>query len=55
MEVVRDTTGAKRFKELNERDLFAQFAKEARNEELSQEELVYMEGLWQRVLREDEP
>ena len=54
MEVVRDTTGAKRFKELNERDLFAQFAKEARNEELSQEELVYMEGLWQRVLREDE-
>ena len=55
MEVVRDTTGAKRFKELNERDLFAQFAKEARNEELSQEELAYMEGLWQRVLREDEP
>ena len=54
MEVVRDTTGAKRFKELNERDLFAQFAKEARNEELSQEELAYMEGLWQRVLREDE-
>lgn len=54
MEVVRDTTGAKRFKELNERDLFAQFAKEARNEELSEEELAYMEGLWQRVLREDE-
>ena len=54
MEVVRDTTGAKRFKELNERDLFAQFAKEARNEELSQEELAYMEGLWQRVLRENE-
>ncbi len=54
MEVVRDTTGAKRFKELNERELFAQFTKEARNEELSQEELVYMEGLWQRVLREDE-
>ena len=54
MEVVRDTTGAKRFKELNERDLFAQFAKEARNEELSQEELAYMEGLWQRVLREGE-
>lgn len=54
MEVVRDTTGAKRFKELNERDLFAQFAKEARNEELSQEELEYMEDLWQRVLREEE-
>ncbi len=54
MEVVRDTTGAQRFKELNERDLFAQFAKEARNEELSQEELDYMEGLWHRVLREDE-
>ena len=54
MEVVRDTTGAKRFKELNERDLFAQFAKEARNESLSQEELDYMEGLWHRVLREDE-
>ena len=54
MEVVRDTTGAKRFKELNERDLFAQFAKEARNEELSQEELDYMEGLWHRVLREEE-
>ncbi len=54
MEVVRDTTGAKRFKELNERDLFAQFAKEARNEELSQEELAYMENLWHRVLREDE-
>ena len=54
MEVVRDTTGAKRFKELNERDLFAQFAKEARNEELSQEELAYMETLWHRVLREDE-
>ncbi len=53
MEVVRDTRGANRFKELNERDLFAQFAKEARNEELSQEELEYMEGLWQRVLRED--
>ena len=54
MEVVRDTTGAKRFKELNERDLFAQFAKEARNEELSPEELDYMEGLWHRVLREEE-
>ncbi|WP_127069157.1 MULTISPECIES: exonuclease SbcCD subunit D [unclassified Veillonella] len=54
MEVVRDTTGAKRFKELNERDLFAQFAKEARNEELSQEELDFMEGLWHRVLREEE-
>ena len=54
MEVVRDATGAKRFKELNERDLFAQFAKEARNEELSQEELDYMEGLWHRVLREEE-
>ena len=54
MEVVRDTTGAKRFKELNERDLFAQFAKEARNEELSQEESDYMEGLWHRVLREEE-
>ena len=54
MEVVRDTTGAKRFKELNERDLFAQFAKEARNEELSEEELAYMETLWHRVLREDE-
>ncbi len=54
MEVVRDTTGAQRFKELNERDLFAQFAKEARNEELSQEELDYMEGLWHRILREDE-
>ena len=54
MEVVRDTMGAKRFKELNERDLFAQFAKEARNEELSQEELAYMENLWHRVLREDE-
>ena len=54
MEVVQDTTGANRFKELNERDLFAQFAKEARNEELSQEELEYMEGLWQRVLREEE-
>lgn len=54
MEVVRDTTGAKRFKELNERDLFAQFAKEARSEELSQEELAYMETLWHRVLREDE-
>ena len=54
MEVVRDTTGAKRFKELNERDLFAQFAKEARNEELSQKELVYLEGLWHRVLREEE-
>ena len=54
MEVVRDTTGAKRFKELNERDLFAQFAKEARNEELSHEELKYMEGLWHRVLREEE-
>ena len=54
MEVARDTTGAKRFKELNERDLFAQFAKEARNEELSQEELAYMEKLWHRVLREDE-
>ena len=54
MEVVRDTTGAKRFKELNEKDLFAQFAKEARNEELSQEELEYMEGLWHRVLREEE-
>lgn len=54
MEVVHDTTGAKRFKELNERDLFAQFAKEARNEELSQEELEYMEGLWHRILREDE-
>lgn len=54
MEVVRDTRGAKRFKELNERDLFAQFAKEARNEELSQEELDYMEGLWHRVLREEE-
>ena len=54
MEVVRDTTGAKRFKELNERDLFAQFAKEARNEELSQEELDYMEDLWHRVLREEE-
>lgn len=54
MEVVRDTKGAKRFKELNERDLFAQFAKEARNEELSQEEVDYMESLWQRVLREEE-
>ncbi len=54
MEVVQDTTGAKRFKELNERDLFAQFAKEARNEELSQEELDYMEGLWHRALREEE-
>ena len=54
MEVVRDTTGAKRFKELNEKDLFAQFAKEARNEELSQEELDYMEQLWHRVLREEE-
>lgn len=54
MEVVRDTTGAKRFKELNEKDLFAQFAKEARNEELSQKELEYMEGLWHRVLREEE-
>ena len=54
MEVVRDTTGAKRFKELNEKDLFAQFAKEARNEELSQEELDYMEQLWRRVLREEE-
>lgn len=54
MEVVRDTTGAKRFRELNEKDLFAQFAKEARNEELSQEELEYMEGLWHRVLREEE-
>ena len=54
MEVVRDTTGAKRFKELNERDLFAQFAKEARKEELSQEELDYMESLWHRVLREEE-
>ena len=54
MEVVQDITGAKRFKELNERDLFAQFAKEARNEELSQEELEYMEGLWHRVLREEE-
>ncbi len=54
MEVVRDTAGAKRFKELNERDLFAQFAKEARNEELSHEELDYMEGLWHRVLREEE-
>ena len=54
MEVVRNTTGAKRFKELNERDLFAQFAKEARNEALSQEELEYMEGLWHRVLREEE-
>ena len=54
MEVVRDTTGAKRFKELNERDLFAQFAKEARNKELSQEELDFMEGLWHRVLREEE-
>ena len=54
MEVVRDSTGTKRFKELNERDLFAQFAKEARNEELSQEELDYMEGLWHRVLREEE-
>lgn len=54
MEVVQDTTGAKRFKELNERDLFAQFAKETRNEELSQEELEYMEGLWHRVLREEE-
>ena len=54
MEVVRDTTGAKRFKELNERDLFAQFAKEARNEELSQKELAYLEGLWHRVLREEE-
>ena len=54
MEVVQDITGAKRFKELNERDLFAQFAKETRNEELSQEELEYMEGLWHRVLREEE-
>ena len=54
MEVVRDTTGAKRFRELNEKDLFAQFAKEARNEELSQQELEYMEGLWHRVLREEE-
>ena len=54
MEVVQDTTGAKRFKELNERDLFVQFAKEARNEELSQEELDYMEDLWHRVLREEE-
>lgn len=54
MEVVRDTTSAKRFKELNERDLFVQFAKEARNEELSQEELDYMEDLWHRVLREEE-
>ena len=54
MEVVRDTTGAKRFKELNEKDLFAQFAKEARNEELSLEELDYMEQLWHRVLREEE-
>ena len=54
MEVVQDITGAKRFKELNERDLFAQFAKEARNEELSQEELDYMEQLWHRVLREEE-
>lgn len=54
MEVVLDTMGAKRFKELNERDLFAQFAKEARNEELSHEELDYMEGLWHRVLREGE-
>ena len=54
MEVVQDITGAKRFKELNERDLFAQFAKEARNEELSQKELEYMEGLWHRVLREEE-
>ena len=54
MEVVRDTTGAKRFRELNEKDLFAQFAKEARNEELLQEELEYMEGLWHRVLREEE-
>ena len=54
MEVVRYTTGAKRFKELNEKDLFAQFAKEARNEELSQEELDYMEQLWRRVLREEE-
>ena len=54
MEVVRDTTGTKRFKELNEKDLFAQFAKEARNEELSQEELDYMEQLWCRVLREEE-
>ena len=54
MEVVRDTTGAKRFRELNEKDLFAQFAKEARNEELSQEELEYMEGLWHRGLREAE-
>ncbi len=54
MEVVQDITGAKRFKELNERDLFAQFAKEARNEELSQEELDYMEQLWRRVLREEE-
>ena len=31
-----------------------QFAKEARNEELSQEELDYMEDLWHRVLREEE-
>ena len=54
MELVRDTTGANRFKELNEQDLFAQFAKEARNEALSQEELDYMEGLWHRVLREEE-
>ena len=54
MEVACDTTGAKRFKELNERELFAQFAKEARNEELSEEEAIYMDSIWQRVLREDE-
>ena len=54
LEVVQDTTGAKHFKELNERELFAQFAKEARNEELSEEEAIYMDSIWQRVLREDE-
>jgi len=54
MEMACDTTGAKRFKELNERELFAQFAKEARNEELSEEEAIYMDSIWQRVLREDE-
>ncbi len=54
MEMACDTTGAKRFKELNERELFAQFAKEARNEELSEKEAIYMDSIWQRVLREDE-
>ena len=54
IEMACDTTGAKRFKELKERELFAQFAKEARNEELSEKEAIYMDSIWQRVLREDE-